>query len=360
MNEKIERLIQLNPAYEGTPLAAWARENESEFLRKLSDLRQDFPNKLIIATDYLFSASSYTYQEILQKISLDQIQRKKIDRRGSMQGGFPWTDDSHPWPFFDDGKPVRPSIQLNLQAVGRALGLPLPEVIYQFWGGYDGGPFRVIDLADIEDKEPDWCYPDFSAGSDLVWPDDGGWVFEHEKKSGEIEWVGNTIEVGEKAFEMPCMDIFFKDEDPDYPEPWRDVSLWLKANDLDQAEFILARLADSTSIEADYISQRDECYSKFEHTIKKSRRGPSGRFLDNYCYLPGDIKYHELVLRGVSCLYNPGALKEKNPLQFDDARTIIVAKLLYSSLPPKYDWEKIEVGFLYSQYNRELREQLTG
>lgn len=354
MNEKIERLIQLNPAYEGTPLAVWARENESEFLCKLSDLRQDFPNKLIIATDYLFSASSYTYQEVLEKISLDQIQGKRIDRRGSMQGGFPWTDDSRPWPFFDDGKPIRPSIQLNLKQIGKALELQLPEVIYQYWGDEVGGT-RIIPLEEIEGKEPDWSYPDFSLGSDLIWPDDHGWIFEPESESGQIEWVGNTISVGRKIFEMPDMALFFRDADSDDPEICRDISLWLQANDVlySVAEFISERLATS---ERGYPSRRDDCYVEFCKSGKTLRKGNTWSFLQKDCDLPGDRKYHDLVMTGISCLYNPGSLEEKDPLQFWDARLIVLAKIPNSPLSSGLNGDEIEIGEVYSEWNRTGRE----
>ena len=353
MNEKIERLIQMNPAYEGTPLAAWGRETEHPFLCQLSDLHREFPNKFVIATDYLFSASSYTHQEVLRKLTINDVRRKSVNRRGSMQGGFPWTDENNPWPCFDDGKPVRPSLQINLKDVGQALGLALPDVLYQYWGE-DAGGVRIIHLSDIEDKDPSWSYPDFTSTPEHKWPDDGGWIFKPDAKSGQIEWVGNAISVGEKAFELPDMAMFFEDEDPDEPAPWRDLSEWLQANGLlyAQAEFISKRL---NTLENGFLSKRDACYEEFKRSLPKSRKGPSGRFLDKDCYLPGDEKYHHLVLQGMSCLYNPGALEERNPLQFEDAAVILVVKLMDLPLPPEYSFGEIEVGNLYSKWHQSGR-----
>lgn len=348
---KIERLISSNPAYENTPLAKWARENPTGFLSNLSDMREDYPRSLIVATDFLFAIASYTWAEVLEPINQQSVSDRSLDRTCSMQGGFPWTDENFPWPLHFNGAPARPALQLNLQTLGTLLNLPLPNALYQYWGEQIG--VRVIPLDDIADMQPDWAFPTFPPTEDPIWPDDDGWLFEAGSDPGRSDIIGNQISLGEKTFEFPDLTLFLDAENFEEPKNWaEDIFVWMTAIGVqpDRSRYLAERLSIDS---AEYFGRLQDCLSSFKGVfVKENRRSHKGGFFTKAPYLPG-APYHNLVLQGLSCFYEPGRLSDQKGLSFHDARVLGIMKSAGGPIPALDQYEDVEIGFFHASYNAE-------
>lgn len=65
----------------------------------------------------------------------DQITAAPNGRKCDLIGGFPFTSQSHPWPYDEDyDEYLQPIVQLNLEKTGRLLNEDLGSGILQVWG----------------------------------------------------------------------------------------------------------------------------------------------------------------------------------------------------------------------------------
>lgn len=246
-------LVSLKPdLYGKSPLCQWEHRYESDFLKAWAELRARFPRYLERQTDYLFGAASRRYGEILTPIHRDglgvNILGSNIDRKRSMQGGFPWTDENNPWPVFngvrDDGVAWSHAdgtfLQLNMKDIGEKLGIPLPHVLWQRWEDVE----REIPLSEIEGKEPTWEWHEF--------PDSTAFGWDAQDKDVRI---GNYIDVNteEPGFVLPLIQL-----EPDEAE-------------IDDEYYAYQELADAWSSEE---CRKYQALSEEEREIVDNDDGP--------------------------------------------------------------------------------------
>lgn len=322
-SEPIDWLISLRPEYARSPLASWTGRHKSNFLQHFAKLRADYPKLLQIATDYLFAATSYLHLESLAPISREDVAAHTIDRLASMQGGFPWTDDQYPWPteVGDDGAVVyaRPALQLNMKRLGAALGIELPHILYQVWEQKFGE--RVVPLDEIEDKEPDWSFPDIdeSFGGD-IW-EAYGWAYQTDRASTHYNWIGNLISLEPTGHLCManlawCAEDIFTGTKP----VWSDFGDLIRAYDdvgLD-VEKLFDRMypsGDGSELE-DFAHRRaqllDMWVDEFGHELFKLRV-PEGHFSESrrgaFGGLPffpvGSEKYSDTMIQNWRMFYEP-------------------------------------------------------
>lgn len=153
----VDRLVNSKKMYLKSALGNWPNRNKLNFLAALSVIRETFPRNGEEYCDYIFTTSQISCGECIE-ISEESVRNKKLDRKISMLGGMPWTDEKHPWPSSyhnDVAIALEPIAQVNLRDVSEATGINLPNIIVQLWGE---DYIRQIDINDLE--HPDWTFPE--------------------------------------------------------------------------------------------------------------------------------------------------------------------------------------------------------
>lgn len=229
----IDWLVHSKPKYASSVLATWPERQKSAPLAKLAKLRRACPDYLQKATDYLFEAAAYGYEQEETLIPRSEVEARSLDRRESMVGGFPWTDESHPWPSHhgSDGQPIwaEPIFQLNLEKLSQQLGLRLPSSLIQCWDGFE--PME-IPLAQTT-GEPSWFRPNQAEEPSVGW------------RHSEAQYVGSYISAGSSAFQLPRMEQFLDGSAAYYDEyvfqnedEWKDLLEWQESTpDIEGSQF---------------------------------------------------------------------------------------------------------------------------
>lgn len=311
----VDWLISLRPEYLKTPLALWEGRYSSIFLLEFAQLRAAFPEYLGVATDYLFAASGYMSDDILQPILFQDIESRSIDRQASMQGGFPWTDETHPWPMIEtpDGQsiPARPTLQLNMVEIGKAMSVDLPPVLYQLWADEVGE--RIIALEGISGTVPSWDFPDPEAFPDAVF-ESHGWKCELDRGQENLNHIGNQIGVSERrTFLLADLEWCLAGRAPDYgmsSKPWEDLLQWfcVRLGYGTEVEGLLERLDRSDeSRRQEFLTRATSLAAINSSEINNQWDGAedSGRFFGYPVRMLGSTKYQDLVLTGRRMLYEP-------------------------------------------------------
>lgn len=159
IKEWIDKLVLSKESYSKSPLGMFNGRYELKFLAALSVIRERFPNNCEEFCDYIFLTSQVSCGD-LKKITAKSVRDKTLDRKSSMIGGFPWTDDKNPWPETNPGDSktaLLPVAQLNLQEISRIIGIKFPSVLIQLWGE---DYFRTINIDEID--TPEWNYPEYA------------------------------------------------------------------------------------------------------------------------------------------------------------------------------------------------------
>lgn len=283
----IDWLIRSFDPESTSALAQWTEKYENAAFAKYATLKKDYPEYLNKATKYLFDAANVGYDQIEKAISKVEVEARTIDRRGSMVGGFPWTDADNPWPKWDhpDGHPIwgEPVFQLNLATLSEQLGIPLPPSLLQFWDHFD---LIEIPLAatlagsSAQPVEPDWFIPKRIKEPPV------GWTHSNENQ------IGSYINVGELTLQLPKMEsfltggvaywdeyIFQSDDD------WKDPSEWEEARPV-RAE-IVEKLKNDEEAAHDAFRNIKSCSSAFLGVPRTS-----------------DITYENWVKDGYAALYS--------------------------------------------------------
>lgn len=312
----IDWLISLRSEYRESPLSRWEGRYESTFLKKFAELANEYPRLFLVATDYLFAASSYMHVEELSRITRDNVQGQTLDRRASMQGGFPWTDYENPWPTeeMDDGtvRHARPFLQLNLRDIGSSIGINLPAVLFQVWE--HGFGERTIDLADIDGTEPCWDFPDIDTQFSDFHYTPFGWSYIVDRNSPEWHWVGNLIDIEQSGdFMLPDMSWCLGSTWEPLP-PWADVESWIintQQGDWNQAAAFAKRLSPPLKPEQlrDIEERQNELLALNEiekEKLSKLREiGKIGAFQGDPVNVVGSNEYYKSMLAGTRMLYEP-------------------------------------------------------
>lgn len=246
----VDWLIASNDEYGGSPLAKWDGRHGSKPLGQFAVLRRAFPDYLQKASDYLFAASTTAFEEEIQSIARSEIEGRRINRRASMLGGFPWTDDNNPWPHSkrDDGGITwaYPAIQLNLAELSSKLEIKLPSIILQIWDGLE--PIE-IPLDQIDHKESDWNYPNYHEIESAF-----GW--DHT----DTDVVGGYVDVGRPSFQIPSL-VWALDHEAAYRDEYESQSIEDKDwKDLPEWEE-LRKMPDSEIDRFDQLT--DEAYNAY-------------------------------------------------------------------------------------------------
>lgn len=224
----IQWLIDSDDLFRTSALAAWPERHKSAALSKFARLRKAYPHYLEKATKYLFSTAAVGYEQTETFIKQSEVEAKIVDRTASMLGGFPWTDDRHPWPSFarPDGQIfwATPVLQLNLKTLSHKLGIQLPNTLLQFWDSFEPIEIPLADLVDADGSlahDPNWNRPTQNEEPPVGW--------DHEDTSN----VGSYISVGSPEFCLPSMDSFVDGSTTYYDEyifqgedNWKDISEW--------------------------------------------------------------------------------------------------------------------------------------
>lgn len=179
-----------------------------------------------------FNAAVEFVQSVCSRAT-DEVVARSLDRRESMVGGFPWTDESHPWPSHhgSDGQPIwaEPIFQLNLEKLSQQLGLRLPSSLIQCWDGFE--PME-IPLAQTT-GEPSWFRPNQAEEPSVGW------------RHSEAQYVGSYISAGSSAFQLPRMEQFLDGSAAYYDEyvfqnedEWKDLLEWQESTpDIEGSQF---------------------------------------------------------------------------------------------------------------------------
>ncbi|WP_312136414.1 hypothetical protein [Brevundimonas sp.] len=188
----VDRLVKSKDLYINSPLGQWDDRNKLKFLTALSIIREKFPQNCEEFCDYIFSTSQISFGDLVD-ISSKSIQNKTLDRKSSMIGGLPWTDDKHPWPEsydIDNNKiALAPIGQVNLREVSAITGINFPDIIIQLWGE---DHIRHLEIEDL--SCPEWTTPEHIGNGYGVYY--------------EYELAGHAIKIGKTSIscDAKCAD----------------------------------------------------------------------------------------------------------------------------------------------------------
>lgn len=139
-------------------LARWEARNDDPVLQILGQFYLDCPGLIDGEIEAAALHGNYGCGELRRKI----VGFEQLDRTQSFVGGFPWTDEQHPWPQSQEGEWLSPLLQLNMAHWETSLiGLP-NDVLVQVWGNFIYPVARAIPLADLGKAGRDDAFKPFA------------------------------------------------------------------------------------------------------------------------------------------------------------------------------------------------------
>jgi hypothetical protein len=207
--DPVDWLISLKPEYQSAPIASWTERRSSKFLKLLAEMYAICPPLLLEqeAFDYshmpLLDAALLGPAWALEPKYTPIISLSRLDRRGSMIGGFPWTSELFPWPEGKGGA-MSPLIQLNLERLDLSGLGAFPPVLLQIWGDGIDLHARQIPLGDIQNQTPDEQVFEFN-NEHLYFQED---MYPDEPQEDKI--FGEELSLGNAYFDqIGCFDSNF-------------------------------------------------------------------------------------------------------------------------------------------------------
>ena len=194
---------------QNAPIARWEQRHENPYLQKLANLVSRYPEPFFAIAQRILLYANWVSDEKREPI----LDFGATPRLGSFQGGFPWTCDSYPWPRNENGSPMSPVIQLNLDELPLGPLGALPPVLFQVWGAVlpEGSQAKEVSRA-IPLNVIKGCNP----SSALLEPNNPALGFERKGSVGDLimpveNW---RFSLGQSYF-AEMLDVFNKDDLPE-------------------------------------------------------------------------------------------------------------------------------------------------
>lgn len=152
MQGQVSQLIEQVGHREASALSSWEGHEICSLLRELTTAAERWPDTFYDEAAALVRTAAWYAEERRQPF----FSLRKLDRKSSFVGGFPWTSNRFPWPEDERGRPLSPLLQLNLAQLSLEQLGSLPDSLVQVWGNGFQPVVREIPLDRIAKENPDW------------------------------------------------------------------------------------------------------------------------------------------------------------------------------------------------------------
>lgn len=85
---------------------------------------------------------------------IEEISIEKIDRVGNLVGGWPFTSEKLPWPFYD-GRALPPFLQIRLEDLSALSDVEFGKGLLQIWANHAHNEIRVVQADELLQQTSD-------------------------------------------------------------------------------------------------------------------------------------------------------------------------------------------------------------